>query len=378
MNSILRIAVSISMLLCIPGCDRPGTPPSGLKIKIGVIAPNSGPDSVLGKGGVKGINIAMELDPYLENGDEIELIVENDHSDPDKTVSALENLANNHAVSAILLLSGSNSAIAVAKVADRYKTPVLATIATNPEVTNHSKLVSQLVFDNTVQATVAAMFVRDELFVRRVAVFRNPESAYSSHLARVFADKFKAVGGRITDFIELSDVPVNHAKLLERVRRNDPELLYMPTGAGFIVAIAKELNNLDWSPKMMAAEGFLSTVISHYDSDRHLVSGMFTTALYPSDMRLSSYGKRLSKYVDKTDVNIYMLTGMEGYGLLLNAMNRCDTPVDRNCINQNIHSTANFTGIADKISVGSDGKAHRALFVNRIDGYEIKTVVKVN
>jgi branched-chain amino acid transport system substrate-binding protein len=188
----------------------------------------------------------------------------------------------------------------------------------------------------------------------------------------------RAVGGRITDFIELSDKPANHEKLLEGVRRNDPELLYMPTGAGFIVGIAKELNNLDWSPKMMAAEGFLSTVISHYDSDRHLVSGMFTTALYPSDMRLSSYGKRLSKYVDKTDVDIYMLTGMEGYGLLLNAMNRCDTPVDRKCINQNIHSTANFTGIADKISVGSDGKAHRALFVSRIDGHEIKTVVKVN
>ena len=69
---------------------------------------------------------------------------------------------------------------------------------------------------------------------------------------------------------------------------------------------------------------------------------------------------------------------MEGYGLLLNAMNRCDTPVDRKCINKNIHSTDNFTGIADKISVGSDGKAHRALFVNRIDGHEIKTVVKVN
>jgi len=377
-----RIAVLISILIWISGCDKPVNPLSEPKIKIGIIAPHTGADSALGEGGIKGVKFAMKLDPYLEHGDEIELIIEDDQSDPEKTVTALDSLVTDHEVSAILLLSGSNSAIAAAKVADRYKTPVLVTIATNPEVTQHSKLLSQLTFDDTFQATVAAMFVRDELFIRRVAVFSNPKSAYSSHLARVFADKFKGVGGRVTDFIELSDKPINYEELLEEIRSNDPELLYMPIGAGFVLGITKSLNNLDWSPRMMGSDGLMSIVSGLHGSDLHLVEGMLATGLYASDMKLSSYGKKFSEYIDEKKVNTYMLMGMEGYGILINAINRCDipsdTPINRECINQHIRSTDNFTGIAGKISIDYDGKAHRALFVNRIEGQVMETVVKVN
>jgi len=69
--------------------------------------------------------------------------------------------------------------------------------------------------------------------------------------------------------------------------------------------------------------------------------------------------------------------GIEGYALLINAMNRCGDAGDRACINRQIRSTRNFMGVLGKISIGPDGKADRPLYVNAIHGGNMKYIVKV-
>jgi len=381
MTHLLRIVVVISVLLLITGCEKPPVPLSGLKVKIGVIAPNTGENSVIGKQGVSGISIARHLQSYLYNGDEVELIIEDDQSDPAKSVSALDTLVNKHQVSAVLLLSGSDSAIAVAKVADKYKTPVLATIATNPETTRHSKFVNQLAFDDATQAMVAALFVRDELFIKRVAVFNNPASAYSSYLAGEFVSKFKSVGGEVTDVISLAAEGLNdYADIVAQVRSKGPVLLYLPVNANAVLAIAKAAGDLDWPVKMLATDGMLSTVLEQHKGDLDLINGMLATDLYSNNMVLTAYGKKLFKYIKKSAINMttHMLTGMEGYGFLLNSINQCEAPFSKKCINDTIHTNSEFTGITGKITIDASGRAERTLFVNTIKDGEMKMVVKVN
>jgi hypothetical protein len=48
------------------------------------------------------------------------------------------------------------------------------------------------------------LFFRDELLIDRVAFFSNTESFYSSHLSGELLDKFKSLGGEITDVVALS------------------------------------------------------------------------------------------------------------------------------------------------------------------------------
>ena len=381
MTYLLRITVVIFVFLWVSGCEKPPAPQSGLKIKIGVIAPTTGANSVLGKQGVSGISIARQLQSYLYNGDEVELIIEDDQSDPLKSVSALDTLVNKHNVSAILLLSGSDSAIAVAKVADKYKTPVLATIATNPETTRNSKFVSQLAFDDATQAMVAALFVRDELFIKRVAVFNNPDSAYSSYLAKEFVSRYKSVGGQVTDVISLAaGAPNNYADIVAKIQKKGPVLLYLPVSTNAVLGLARAARNLDWPVKMLATDGMLATVIEKHKGDLGLINGMLATDLYSSNMELTTYGKKLFKSAEESAVNIttHLLTGMEGYGFLLNAINQCEAPFSGRCINDNIQSSSAFTGITGKITIDDSGRADRTLFVNTIKGGEMKMVVKVN
>jgi branched-chain amino acid transport system substrate-binding protein len=69
--------------------------------------------------------------------------------------------------------------------------------------------------------------------------------------------------------------------------------------------------------------------------------------------------------------------GAEAHAILLNAINRCSDPTDRECINKQIRSTANFTGILGRITIGPNGKVQRPLVINSIQGGRSKFIVKV-
>ena len=281
-----------------------------------------------------------------------------------------------------MMLSGSDSVLAVAKVADRYKTPVLALTASHPDITKHSPLVSQFNFDDTFQATVAALFVRDELLLDRVAILTQSDNAHFSYLAKQFAHRFTAVEGWITDTIELTTNEDDYVTILESIKIRDPELLYLPVPVEQIFLIVLALEKLEWNPKIMVSDGLLSSVLAQDKYPLNLVDGILATDTFHSNMELTEFGEQL---IDKTSslniswqvLNTHSLLGMEGYAFLANAMNRCDDPGNRRCINARIRSTTKFEGIMGFISIDAKGKAHRPLVINNIYDGKMNFMVKV-
>ncbi|MFV2057422.1 MAG: ABC transporter substrate-binding protein [Thiohalomonadales bacterium] len=380
MRYFLHINIIVAVLLSGLGCEEKLVlTTSGVKLKVGVIVPITGSYAIIGQQGIEGLKAANQLQPILDNGDQIEFIIEDDQSDPEKSVAAMEKLANTDQVSAVILLSGSESALAVAKVANRYKTPIITSIATNPKITRDSHFLNQLAFDDDTQAVVAALFVRDELYIDRVAVFSDKENEYSNYLAKKFASKFKSVGGSVTDFISLTnDAPVNYREIIRKIRAKDPVLLYIPIKINSILAIAKTSKDQGWSPQMLATEGMLSLAIEEIKDDLALIDGMYATDMYSSDMDLSKYGEKIFSVIDSSKRTTYSLAAVEGYGYLFNAINNCESPRSRACINSAIRSSSNYTGITGIISIDADGEAERTLFINKIEGEQLKLVVRVN
>ena len=73
----------------------------------------------------------------------------------------------------------------------------------------------------------------------------------------------------------------------------------------------------------------------------------------------------------------YTSLGAEGMSFLLGAMDRCGDSGDTACINSKLHNTNGFLGINSKITINTEGKAERPIFINRIvDGkLEFKVMV---
>ena len=132
---LIRLLAVFAVSVLLIGCEPEEVHlKSGKVVKIGVIAPFSGPEKAWGENGLLGIKTALELKPYLLNGDKPELILEDDKNDPELTVKALHKLATEDQVSAILIFSDSEAVLAVVEEAEEYKIPILALIATHPEI----------------------------------------------------------------------------------------------------------------------------------------------------------------------------------------------------------------------------------------------------
>jgi branched-chain amino acid transport system substrate-binding protein len=367
----------VAILLFLFGCDQePSITPSGNTIKIGIIAPFSGSAFSKGEDGLRGIQTAIAMRPLLDNGDKVELVLKDDQNDPAMAVQALAELTQTDQVAAVVTLSSSGPVLSMTKRANTYQTPIVAVLATHPDVTKESDYVSQICFDNILQGHVAAFFVRDDLLLDRVAIFRTPTSFYSSNLAAEFESQFTALGGIITDVRDIQEGEDNLADTLALVMEKGPELLYMPLGAKEVIAIMKAVNEMGWDPREMASDGLLATVFLQYKQHLHLLEGLLSTDFFHYRSAETEFGK-LAKKRHKGKATSYTAMGVEGFSILLDAMNRCENPRDRDCINRKIRSTTGFEGLMGKITIDAKGKAHRPVIINAIENSRLKYVVKV-
>ena len=375
------LLVIVSVVVMLGACERQGdVAPSGKIVKIGVIGPSSGEFEAMGLDGDKGLAAARELEPMLTNGDAIELVRVDNHNDPTLTAQAIRNLAQDERLAAVLLLSTSGPALAAGVAADAEEVPVLSLFATHTGVTQGHDFMNQLAFDNAFQGSVAALFVRDELLLERVAVIHDVESVYSTQLADEFVRKFESTGGVITGNHPLQEDSEGYVALMESLRTLDTELLYMPVNADHALAIVDAAGELAWSPAMMGSDGLLASALSRRSDDAGMLEGLYATDFVGRGMVLSGYGHRIAKVYRARfgePGTTYAVLGVEGYRVLRLAMNRCENPVDRACVNRMIRDTRGLEGVTGLLSIGRDGKAVRPVVVNAIrDGY-MEVVVKV-
>ncbi len=389
MKSFILLLYSIVVCILLVGCDedkrttaRTVSLQEGSILKLGLIAPLSGPDKAWGENGLSGIKTAIQLEPVLINGGTIELIPKDDKHQPELTREAFIKLVTEEKVVAVLLMSNSECALNLVEIADEYKTPILALASTHPDITKSNDYISQLLFDDHFQASVAALYVMDELFVDRVGVLINEQNPHSQYLATEFITKFTSIGGTVVEIDMMTDETFLSEKLQFVQKNQDIDFLYTPLDADLMLSLARTLSTLDWHPQMMASDSLQATIVLQYPDDLGLVDGMLATDPYGHFEPVTEYGRKISKlYRDQafeTPGTVLAALGAEGTSLLLSAMNRCYGKDDRMCLNREIRSTRDFSGIFGKIDIRHSGKAERAIFINVIDGAHLRGKVKVH
>jgi branched-chain amino acid transport system substrate-binding protein len=383
MQRIAYYLFIVSMVYLVVGCDqKKPILPSGKVVKIGLIGPFTGADGAKGRESIKGIRTVMHMQPLLHNGDAIELVVENDDNDPELTERALRKLSQEDKVSAVLLASGTKAALKVGSFVDTSKIPVIALLATHPGVVEKREFISQLCFDDRFQGSVAALFVADELLIENVAVFTESDDMYSIFLGAEFVRKYEAVGGIITDTIVLNEEQDDYDQVLSGLRDKGAELIYIPGTEKYVLEIVKAAKNIGWEPEMMGSDGLFASVLHNSPQDVDLLTGIYSTELFGTldNVIKSKFAIKARKTyfsLFKGIPSSYTALGAEGYGILYAAMDKCNDSTDRECINRMIQKTDKFDGIMSRISIGTDGKAVRPLFVNRINDGKLDVVVKV-
>ncbi len=164
--------------------------------RIGCLLPLSGPFAIYGQEALKGIQ--MGLAPWLSGpGDpEIELLIRDTRGDADVTVKALEELASEGRVMAVIGPLSSRTAEAAAARAQELGVPII-TMAQKEGITS----IGDMVFRNFLTPQMEVKALADHAFFRlgmqRFGILY-PDNPYGRHFMNLFWDRVEELGGTIT------------------------------------------------------------------------------------------------------------------------------------------------------------------------------------
>lgn len=136
MKKLVNLAV-VSALACTVAFAK--------EVKIGVIMPMSGPIGGFGQSAVEGLYVAHDMQPKLKNGDDVKLILVDNKSDKIEAANAASKLVSYDKVTAIIGALTSTNTMAMTKIAENAKVPVVAPVATNILVTKEKTMFQEFV-----------------------------------------------------------------------------------------------------------------------------------------------------------------------------------------------------------------------------------------
>lgn len=203
-------------------------PKEGLEeIKIGAIAPLSGPAALYGEGMKKGIDLAVEelnAKGGIE-GKQIRVIYEDSQIDPKLAVSAIQKLITVDKVPVIIGPMGSSEVLSVAPIAERDHVVVLSPTASTPEITNAGDYIFRNTPSDNYEGSETAKFAYQQLGLQKIAILYI-NNDYGVGLRDVFKKTFESLGGTITTSEAFEPGANDFRTQLTRIKDSEAEAIY--------------------------------------------------------------------------------------------------------------------------------------------------------
>lgn len=342
---------------------------SAQEIKIGVVLPMSGPIGGFGQYAYKGLELANKITPKLNNGDTIKLVLLDNKSDKIESANAASKLISSEKVTAMIGALTSTNTMALTKIVEDAKIPVVAPVATNPLVTKRRAFTSRVCFNDNFQGAVAANFVFNELGFKNAIVITDVKNDYSIGISSVFKRKYKKLGGKITKVVKINQGDSDFKAMLSNLKPLNPELIFVPFYSAEVALIAKQAKQLGINAKFLGTDGMTADKI-FFEVGKDAVEGFYGTNLYSSDALKTTQASKdfdakfRAKYNEAP--HPFGVLSAESYGVIIAAMNKCDNPKDSICVNKNIRATKNFKGVSGIISLDKNGDAVRSAVIEKI------------
>lgn len=252
-HAIVALAVTVGSLLT--ACKKPDEPAkggdggkgaSGEVIKVGEFASLTGKEATFGQSSHKGTLLAIEELNAAGGvlGRKFELITEDTQSKQGESASVVRKLVSRDKCIAILGEVASGRSREGANVCQEAKVPMISPSSTNPDVTERGDYIFRVCFIDPFQGTVMALFAKNTLKAKNVAMLTDAAAPYSVGLATFFKEKFTADGGTISVERKFSSGDKDFKAQLTAIKAASPDAVFVPTyytEAGLIAQQARQL-----------------------------------------------------------------------------------------------------------------------------------------
>jgi branched-chain amino acid transport system substrate-binding protein len=199
-------------------------------VKIGHVAPISGPQAAYGKDNENGARMAIEelnAKGVVIGGKKVklELEAEDDAADPKQGTAAAQKLCDEKVAGVVGHLN-SGTTIPASRIYNDCGIPHITGAATNPALTKpgYDTTYRVIANDNALGAALA-LYAADRLHIKKVAVI-DDRTAYGQGVAEVFKATAKAKHVQIVDEQFTNDKAVDFMSILTAIKAKNPDAIF--------------------------------------------------------------------------------------------------------------------------------------------------------
>jgi len=242
----LLLMAALSCLSWAAGCNNKGGEQAANTIKVGEYASLHGSEAAFGQSSHKATVLAIDQINAAGGvlGKKIDLISEDDQSQPGQSATIVKKLITRDHVVAVLGEVASGRSLEAAPICQENKIPMISPASTNPKVTETGDYIFRACYTDPFQGKLLAGFARKTLKVNRVAILSDVAAPYSVGLAKYFREPFVADGGQIIVEQKYSSHDKDFKAQLTAIKAENPEAIFVPgyyTEVGLIVLQARQL-----------------------------------------------------------------------------------------------------------------------------------------
>ena len=230
-----------------------------LPIKLGLVAPLTGPSGVSGKDAENGARMAVEdlnAAGILIGGKKyhIELLVQDDAADPRQATSAAQLLVDAN-VNGVVGHLTSGTSIPASKIYFQAGIPQLTPFTTNPQYTKQGYSSAFRMCPNDDQLSDAlGQYATHELAAKKIAVI-DDATAYGQGLANQFSKKVKSAGTIITAREQTNDKATDFHAILTKIKRDNPDVIFFGGMGTTAAPLLLQMKSLGIHAKLMGGDG---------------------------------------------------------------------------------------------------------------------------
>lgn len=356
------------------GAATKGGAGGGKAIKIGVINSVTGPEAPIGEAMGNGITLAVE--DARKAGVEIEVIREDDTGKAPIAMSGMEKLATRDEVLGVVGPYTSASSNAVARIAQRYKVPLLVPVASKQDITRQGLT---YVFRLNAPSESYASVVLDAALALGKAktlglVFENTD--FGTSAAQAARDYAAKKGLKVIVDEAYSKGSPDYRSTLSRVKAANPDLLFMVSYVADAILLMRQARELQLTPHAFlgGGAGFATT---QFAGERAISESVLSVTQWTDDVSWPGAKEWAVRYRDrfKTEPTYHAACGYEAMRIMADAASKAGG--DRDKLREGLRS-GSWSGIMSDVKFedyeGFTNQNKHQMLVIQIQGGKYVTV----
>ncbi|MBE7717970.1 ABC transporter substrate-binding protein [Lacrimispora indolis] len=350
----------------------------GKTIKIGVFGPVTGGSAVYGEGAQNAITMAVEEVNSGDSGYKVEIVnggkIVDDGGDAKQAINAYNSLMK-EGPSAIVGSFFSSVTLPVAEQASKDNMLLLATGATNKDVTLKGSTIFRNCFIDPYQGKMAAQFAKEKGWTKAAIIYAKDDD-YSNGLKDAFIENAEANGIEVVYVGECTTKDTDFSSQTSQAVAKGADFLFYPAFLDTVPLLVGAARDAGFDGAIMGGDGWDGTDTAGFEDK---FENCYFTNHYSSEDTAPAVVNFVSKYTEKygtESLNACAALYYDAIYMLVEAAKNGGASDTASLVKGMTGMT--FTGVGGTFTMDENGDPEKSVAINTFEAGKVKWLMTLS